>query len=116
LIGVRMLLAAAAVVCIATAAPAQAQDERPCVSKTEYHGLKSGQTRAQVEARWEVEGAGIDPVRGANRHFLTYPLCGFALSDASVTVGYANDGRDWWKSELLTLVIGSTPHGHEAHP
>jgi hypothetical protein len=92
-------LVVAAVIVGGVTAPANAVDQRPCVSKAEYYGLKSGQTQAQVEARWEVADVGSTAGGGPYRYFIDYPLCGDV---GTVTMGYQRDSH-LWATALATI-------------
>lgn len=73
---------------------AHAQDTRPCVSPSEFHGAKFFQTRAQLEARWEVVGLGRRAVAPGFGVVTVYPRCGPAHSRTNFGVIYRNqDGR-----------------------
>jgi hypothetical protein len=77
-----------------TPTAASAQDVRPCVSAREFHGVHYAQTRAELEARWEVQGLGRRvnvPVTGSAT---AYPRCGERMRDAWFGVSYVpEDGR-----------------------
>lgn len=115
----RTATAALAVIAVAvgllmlTTTGAQAQDRRACVGKAEFNGLKGGQTRAQIEARWEVSGLGTVLRRGPYRTYVNYPACGFSRTKAGVQVAYAlNDGLEsyavlWHFTPALVVPVGS---------
>lgn len=96
----------AALVCIPTGR-AHAADHRPCVSKAEFYGLRHGQTRAQVEARWEVSAAVRDVTRGDVRVWVTYPLCGYDDGVSGVSVAYGRFDH-LWRVALVGLLQDGT--------
>lgn len=90
----KILLAFALVaVGIATAAPASAQDQRPCVSKVEYRGVDGAgvvPTRDFLEDRWEVANHALHMPQYDTRGFyvLAYKACGYNIREAQVLVRY----------------------------
>ena len=95
---VSLVLAAALAAGSPTFTPAHPYpvDHRPCVSKREFNGYDVAETKAETEARWEVEGLGRQAdVIGYGRAVL-YPRCGYRIEDGWYGVHYEpRDGRLW---------------------
>ena len=94
---IRTLAAVAATLSasLLVAAPAHAEDQRPCVSRTEYRGTQFDQTRRELEARWEVTGMGVPSEtawvtlpNGVSYPIIEYPACGYSRAEAYVGADY----------------------------
>lgn len=99
--------AVAATASIAVAAPAHAEDQRPCVSMPEFRtapGMSyiTGKTnpgpvltRRQLERVWDVRGLGvIDPeLTDAHGTFWMYSVCGYSFDKAQVWVIVSAAGK-----------------------
>jgi len=125
----RTRLATAAVLSAATlvvAAPSQAEDQRPCVSRVEFRHVPGltyvngrtnpgkALTRHQLEEFWDVQGLGrIDhDLSGPASTLWVYPICAYSIHDARVWVvttgrdGTANIAMRWYDPN-------TTPNGHQ---
>lgn len=66
------------------------EDHRPCVSKREFNSLHI-QTKAEVEARWEVVGLGRRTLTPLGT-VVAYPRCGYSRDEAWYGVQYVPEG------------------------
>jgi zona occludens toxin (predicted ATPase) len=106
---------------VINAAPAQAQDRRPCVSRHEFNLIYNmpiawaGQlTRAKLEHRWEVGGTGFritDPnVVTQNEIAWAYPACAFAMDQVQVIAVY--NAHTLKLDAVGRIKDGGPRHGH----
>lgn len=94
--GIAAAALAALATSLATAVPAQAEDQRPCISKVEFTGgvLLKGGTRDYVEERFEVQGLGRHRVSPMFGDVILYPRCGYARSEAYYAIKFYKGWTD----------------------
>lgn len=106
---------------MAVAAPAHAEDRRPCVSKVEFNSGfgPTVYTRRELEERWDVRGLGrradaafdIDALVGGKTFTIDYPRCAFSMDVAYYSATYLEKTK-----EVVGVnnhrVHGTPPHGH----
>lgn len=110
------LATAALVGCALTfsAEPAAAGDTRACVSKDEYYGIKRDQSRAELEARWEVAEVASKPERHRFQFAVWYPVCDYSEQSGAV-VYYGNDDHLWKFAQLVLEQDGTHNDVGEGH-
>lgn len=106
------------------AAPASAEDQRPCVSKVEWNGIVGANrgenlTRHQVEERWDVAGLGWSTYvqwfsDGDRDYVMAYPRCGYSRSEGWYGAAYRLEPDE--TSRIWSIVSWRDPdaklHGH----
>lgn len=101
-----------------TAIPAQASDQRPCVSRREFNILFNGPnsrlqalTQRDIERRWEVSGEGFsDPEYAiAGYRPVAYLACAFTTDEVRVVVLYDKTGHG---AGMGRVKAGGHRHGH----
>lgn len=98
---------------VAVAPTAHAEDQRPCVSRREFLGMK-WLTRKQTEKRWDVVGLGH--LYRYSGHpawaFWQYPMCGYSYGEAFITTSVRR-GNHQMIAAMPYWYDGATLHGHK---
>lgn len=74
------------------APPAHAEDQRPCVSRVEWHNLPDGR-RPAIEKFWDVEGLGYIDEEYSLKHWALwiYPVCGYPKGKGQIWIFFNRD-------------------------